>query len=420
MTTDTSAHTVRYRRDLRRSINVLEYLNTVELQSICSACKIPCQADTSSNELRHAIKNYLSSRSQEDNQYVTQVRLQARELDTDLLASTPTKQSFVSSSQTPPQLEPHLPKIQNLRQAVQELTSSVSLSLSLLQDAYEDTKSLRKGHQIDAGQLCSNVRTLRAHFTGLKTGLELYLSNLDLPSKKKSEATQIEQLNSYAAAVKNHTPHPARAQAPRKQAVAQHAAAAKAKLRCDERSVQLTPTNKEKEPTPFNLIAKEFHRALHSLEPMRSVIEDVRRDQVGRFYIQFFPEYLPLAVDVVSRSLDTSHGTLDLGLAGVYKPRLSYKSQVAHKIPIVIHNVPTTIDASKVVDEIWSQNADRWQISREKGQRPHGMPKPIAHKRSQIATEMSKVDRFPVSQDLRLPNHGQKLICVTEKLLLRS
>ena len=137
----------------------------------------------------------------------------------------------------------------------------------------------------------------------------------------------------------------------------------KAKIRCDDRSFQLKPVTLKGARPSFRQLGISLARTL-ALPHLKTLVEDIRSDRGGRFYIQIRADCckeFELALDrCLARGQEKWNLELEeLGTSDVSNP---YQSISKGKIPDVIGNVDEEISADAALTSIAEQNASRWQI----------------------------------------------------------
>ena len=137
----------------------------------------------------------------------------------------------------------------------------------------------------------------------------------------------------------------------------------KAKIRCDERSFQLKPVSLKGPRPSFRQLGLSLARTL-ALPHLKSIVEDIRSDRGGRYYIQIREECRKEFEMALDRSLTRGQAkwNLELDDLGTFDVSDPYESLSKGKIPVVIGNVDEEIPADAALVSIAEQNASRWQL----------------------------------------------------------
>ena len=137
----------------------------------------------------------------------------------------------------------------------------------------------------------------------------------------------------------------------------------KAKIRCDDRSFQLKPVTLKGPRPSFRQLGISLARTL-ALPHLKTIVEDIRSDRGGRFYIQIRADCRKEFETALDRCLVRGHAEWNLKLddLGTFDVSDPYESLSKGKIPVVIGNVDEEISADAALTSITEQNASRWQL----------------------------------------------------------
>ena len=137
----------------------------------------------------------------------------------------------------------------------------------------------------------------------------------------------------------------------------------KAKTRSDARSFQLRPVTLKGPRPSFRQLGISLARKL-ALPNLKTIVEDIRSDRGGRFYIQIRADCRKEFETTLDRCLVRGHErwNLELEELGTFEVSDPYQSISKGKIPVVIGNVDEEISADASLINIAEQNASRWQI----------------------------------------------------------
>ena len=134
----------------------------------------------------------------------------------------------------------------------------------------------------------------------------------------------------------------------------------KAKIRCDDRSFQLKPVTLKRPRPSFRQLGISRARKLALLH-FKNIVEDIRSDRGGRFYLQIRADCRKEFKTALDRCLIRGHErwNFELEELGTFEVSDPYQSISKGKIPVVIGNVDEEISADAALISIAEQNASR-------------------------------------------------------------
>ena len=146
-------------------------------------------------------------------------------------------------------------------------------------------------------------------------------------------------------------------------AIRRHTQEIKAQIRCDERSFHLCPVSLKGDRPSFRQLGISLERKL-KIQNLEACIEDIRSDQGGRFFIQIRDDYRKSFEKALDRSLECTDARWNLELEDLstFEVNNPHTSPTRDKIPVVIGNVDTDIEAEAAIEAIVEQNAARWNL----------------------------------------------------------
>ena len=367
-----AANTVRYRRDLRQTPEVLEAMSKAELilvNTALRACSTQLAATLDPAQLIEKIRAYLAAHEKRD---AVQLRLVRRHEDA--------RTSLLLASEGPI-FDPHA-KSSCLSQICRykEKATPSDLLEALAQDI--DTTLAHLAYAI--GQAPPENREalmgISTRLGEMGTCLGFHKSMVSFAPTPPAPMTHVtpsadstvrEVTRSYRDAARQSLPSeqpqtttPAQRQrTTQAREIRRQTNAIKAQIRCDERSFQLCPVTLKGDRPSFRQLGISLERTL-KIKNLKEYVEDIRSDHGGRYYVQIRSDLIQQFERALDRCLECAGASWDLELddIGTFEVNNPYLSPTKDKIPVVISNVDTDIDPEAAITAIAEQNAARWKI----------------------------------------------------------
>lgn len=186
-------------------------------------------------------------------------------------------------------------------------------------------------------------------------------------------APQMLQKATYAAkAAAPKPPKPRKTSTQLKSAQAQALERKKA-LRCDARTLRLSPHSEAQRLSSFSLLAagNKIQSALRSSMPQTfstqgRFLEDVRRNHKGLLFFQLSQAHLSDVVDffgLCSDDMESTPNVLNLDTLGSWSLCMAPESQVYGMLPFVMSRIPVEVSDDEFVCEFATSNAYSFQMS---------------------------------------------------------
>ena len=368
-----AANTVRYRRDLRLSPEVLEAMSKKELilvNTALQACPTHIAATVEPVTLIAKIRGYLSAHEKKDE---AQLRLASRleNLRIQLLLA---------------------PEAPDLPQGGETNTASLCRSRhsvppnQFLRALSDDIRSATTQIEIIASPLVPKEHPFAARFSKalstlheVHTCMLFYHSITDwtppaahstppAPPDRDQTATESGSAapRSYRDAARKASPTQTPAQQQRNaqaRDLRKKTQELKAQIRCDERSFQLCPVKLKGDRPSLRQLGIGLERKL-KIRNLKEYVEDIRTDHGGRYYVQIRADLRESFEKSLDRCLECDGDAWDLELddLGTFTVNNPYLSPTKDKVPVVISNVDLDIDPDDAITAIAEQNASRWKI----------------------------------------------------------
>ena len=376
-----AAHTVRYRRSLRRYLGILDVLTRQELTVICVACRIALEDAVSEDDLRATIRAYLDARTEEDDRYVLEVRTKLKELDTEFLATTPPSRTVPDCPTSPscvPAVPARLPS-QSYKATLLSLVGQLDTCQRSLLEVINFLKNVQQSSETRLDETLSQLTAVHSNLSGMCAGLQTTGPLLDArivsgppvrfascdPATRPADAPP-----SYAAVTRRSAPGPPTRSRLRMQSVAtrRKIAEAEAAIRDDTRSFQCTPATKPAKAPGRNQLARGFATAVQFKGNVSELVEAVRLDRSGRFYIQVYGKHLAtlrakLSFPEAEPFQRPPSISLDIPELGTFRVNAPYRSATAGKIAMLVADVPVHENPHTFVVSMWVANQHRWGLS---------------------------------------------------------
>ena len=368
-----AAHTVRYRRDLRRSPEVLEAMSKKELilvNTALQACPTHIAATVEPATLISKIRDYLAAHERKDEAQLVLVNRLENLRNQLLLASEapdlPDEYSRTHASTLCRSRHSVPPSVflralsDDIRSATDYIETAVKAFIPAKHPQREITsQQIAKLHEVHTCMLFSHSCT---------DWTPTAYPTPPAPTERDQAATESGSAapKSYRDAARKALPTKTPAQQQRNaqaRELRRKTQELKAQIRCDERSFQLCPVKLKGDRPSFRQLGISLEQKL-KIKNFKSFVEDIRTDHGGRYYIQVradlrepFEKSLDLCLECAGDSWD-----LELPDIGTFTVNNPYLSPTKDKVPVVINNVDLDIDPEDAIAAIADQNASRWQI----------------------------------------------------------
>ena len=368
-----AANTVRYRRDLRLSPEVLEAMSKKELilvNTALQACPTHIAETVEPATLIAKIRAYLSAHEKKD---AAQLRLAHRleQLRIQLLLAP-------EAPDLPEREDTHTASICRSRHSVppSEFLRALSDDIRSATSQIESIASplVPKEHPLasrfsKALSMLHEVHTCMLFYHSITDGTPTAAHPTPTaPVDRDQAATESGSAapRSYRDAARKALPTKTPAQQQRNaqaRELRKKTQELKAQIRCDERSFQLCPVKLKGDRPSFRQLGISLERRL-KIRNLKEYVEDIRTDHGGRYYVQIRANLRESFEKSLDRCLECAGDSWDLELddIGTFTVNNPYLSPTKDKIPVVISNVDLDIDPEDAITAIAEQNASRWNI----------------------------------------------------------
>ena len=378
-----AANTVRYRRDLRQSHEVLEAMSKDELilvNTALRACSTQLAATLDPAQLIEKIRAYLTADEQRDN---TQLRLANRlEQTRNQLLLAPEAPDTPMGEETSTALlcrsRHSVPPSQFLRALSDDHRSSL-FQIEMIVPTFIPEDSPLRTRLSQAFSEMHEVHTCMLFYHSITDWTHpVAHPSSSAPADRAQAATETgtgsDAPRSYRDAARQsmttaHSSTQPTTTPAQKQRIAQarelrkKTQEIKAQIRYDERSFQLCPVTLKGDRPSFRQLGISLERTL-KITNLKEHIEDIRSDHGGRYYVQIRADLLKSFEKALDRCLEGGGDSWDLELTdiGTFTVNNPYLSPTKDKVPVVISNVDVDIDPEAAITAIAEQNASRWKI----------------------------------------------------------
>jgi len=264
--------------------------------------------------------------------------------------------------------------------ALKEIVNAIGDSQSALSEAIGLLQLVADGTDPDGRRVREGLNRIRNHYytlKGMKKALEVSVALAEGNTEDSTENRKLGYTRrTYASVAKNDhfgsssnqhpewSVHKSKVNIKRKIA-ARRAEIAKERtaIRCDERSIRLRPTE-IRGAVNGGTLARRLLKLMGTKESEKQVVEDIRTDRSGNYYVQIFKGKAREMIEGFAAKAD-EEGTVFLSDLGHWKISPPMKSHTAGKTPVVIHGVPTNVNLNQAMDELWLSNKGRWGLNED-------------------------------------------------------
>ena len=366
-----AAHTVRYRRDLRRTPEVLEAMSKKELilvNTALQACPTHIAATVEPATLVSKIRAYLAAHSEKDAAQLMLVHRLENMRNQLLLAPEAPELPRSGESHTSAlcRTRHSVPPSQLLRACSDDIRASIRQLEHITETL--DLEALEKPtiQAISKLQEVQNCMLFYHSITDWSPPADH--STPPAPAVRVQAATEASSAapRSYREAARKTLPTKTPEQQQRNaqaRELRKKTQELKAQIRCDERSFQLCPVKLQGDRPSFRQLGISLERKLQ-IRNLKEYVEDIRTDHGGRYYVQIRADLRESFEKSLDRCLECAGDTWDLELddLGTFTVNNPYLSPTKDKVPVVISNVDLDIDPDDAITAIAEQNASRWKI----------------------------------------------------------
>ena len=369
-----AAHTVRYRRDLRRSPEVLEEMSKKELilvNTAVQACPSHIAATVEPATLISKIRAYLSAHERSDEAQLTLVN-RLENMRNQLLLEPEAPDQYDSFTQS------HAAALCRSRHSVspsallRAFSDDIRMATDYLETAIKAFIPKNHPQKELTSQYISKLHNVHTCML-LHHSITDWSPPADHPAPTAPAEIIQAATESGGAAPRSYRDAARKALPTKSPAQQQRNAQArelrkktqeiKAQIRCDERSFQLCPVKLQGDRPSFRQLGIGLERKL-GIQNLKAHVEDLRTDHGGRYYVQIRADRRESFEKALDRCLECAGDSWDLELPdiGTFTMNNPYLSPTKDKVPVVISNVDLDIDPEDAITAIADQNAPRWQI----------------------------------------------------------
>ena len=368
-----AANTVRHRRDLRQTSEVLEAMSKAELilvNTALRACPTQLAATLDPAQIIEKIRAYLAAHERRDAVQLRLVRHHEDARNSLLLAPEGPIYDPHAKSSCLSQICRYKEKAtpSDLLEALSQDLATIQAHLACATGSVPpENRETLLGIATRLGEMGTCLGFHKAMVSFAPTP-PAPMAHVTPPS---AASTVREVTRSYRDAARQSLPSeqpqtttPAQRQrTTQAREIRRQTNANKAQIRCDERSFQLCPVTMKGDRPSFRQLGISLERAL-KIKNLKEYVEDIRSDHGGRYYVQIRSDLIPQFERALDRSLECAGARWDLELddIGTFEVNNPYLSPTKDKIPVVISNVDTDIDPEAAITAIAEQNAARWKI----------------------------------------------------------
>lgn len=391
-----ACHQPKYRCNLRNEAVVLEYLDALGLNSILAACNVNKSMTVEAREARELICRYLQRYEATDRDWLQrrEAAQRSQQLDMDMECDAekegvqyhsvsldnqssgsqkskqrptgvPSRTSSVVEEQAPP-VASGSPLTQDV---LEQMTLALNSAAGALATAAKFIQSFSEGRQLSANSLAGMVTSLEQASAATTAAC----SSLVPRSAIKTHPKPATYAQAASKATVRKRSHQSKRNTSAVRAMRQQVAQEKAALRADRRSLKLKPSH-PCGALAFGSLARavygwiQDHSSAYSSFSLKELIEDVRMDSRGQYYLQFPVNVWQDLCELVSESCSADDSLFsDLWLSlpelGKFRVRMPTVASTAGMLPMVISGVPVEASPTSALDEIWSANHARWGMA---------------------------------------------------------
>ena len=366
-----AAHTVRYRRDLRRTPEVLEAMSKKELilvNTALQACPTHIAATVEPATLIAKIRAYLAAHSEKDAAQLTLVNRLENMRNQLLLAPEAPELPRSGESHTSAlcRTRHSVPPSQLLRACSDDIRASIGTVEHITETL--DLEDLEKP-VIQAISRLQEVQNCMLFYHSITDwSPPAAHPTPPAPAHRDQAATASDSAapRSYRDAARQAVPTKSPAQQQRNaqaREIRKKTQELKAQIRCDERSFQFCPVKLKGDRPSFRQLGIGLERKLE-IQNLKAHVEDIRTDHGGRYYVQIRADMREPFEKALDRCLECSGDAWDIELPeiGTFTVNNPYLSPTKDKVPVVISNVDIDINPEAAITAIAEQNTARWKI----------------------------------------------------------
>ena len=374
-----ACHQPKYRCALRKDVVVLEYLDVLNLNAILAACDIDKRMCSGADDARGMIRCYLQRHEGADCEWLKRRQAantsQQLEMDVDCDAERDGVQySAVSKDESKSESSGEKSKSEpkgtpTSGDSLKHVALVLTAAAEALAAAAQFISSLSEEQQSSTTVVSQLVSSLE------KTSAATVEACASLSSVSRAPKTA-----SYAQVASNVPRHDRKVRSvmPKKltaslRATRQQIALEKKNLRDDRRSIKLKPKH-PKGALEFGALARAVATQLRAdrsdlaSRGLKEIVEDVRMDARGQYYVQFPGEDLQAFTSCLRKKSTREPFTdddrvLTLPDLGDFQLRSPTVAGTAGMTPMVITGIPVDTSPSAIMDELWSANHASWGLA---------------------------------------------------------
>jgi len=376
-----------FRRDLRECEDIIPHMTKNTVSSIFKKCGVQPVDFKSTDLAREALLEYLKKTEDADNRETRRSRGSGHKRnpsdESRHTQDSPRRRnamSWADMTEENGNNEPIYSRPENqdpISYALRQIVNAIGDSQSAMSEAIGLLQLVADGTDPDGRRIREGLQRIKKHFytlRGMKNALEVSVAlvegNRDNSPENKNRS---HPHHSYAAVTKEARVGSHPSQYPewkvlklkaniKKKIEARRSEISKERvaIRCDERSLRLKPAD-VRGAVNGGTLARRLLKLRGTKESEKEVVEDIRTDRSGNYYVQIFRDKAKEVIEELTSKAD-EEGTIFLPDLGHWKISPPTKSHTAGKTPVVVHGIPANVNLNQVIDELWLSNKGRWGL----------------------------------------------------------